>query len=80
MAQPTVSSVAEQSRKERVDAIVNELRPKVEEAIRKMVERALEVPEKEEFGAIDFEFRDAGLGLANEVRRATTASRKKRGT
>ena len=32
------------------------------------------------YGAIEYEFRDAGLNLANEVRQATVASRKKRGT
>ena len=57
-----------------------QLRPKVEEAVRKLVERAVDVPEHEEFGAIEYEFRDAGLNLANEVRQATVASRKKRGT
>jgi hypothetical protein len=39
----------------------------------------VDVPEAEEFGPIDPEFRDAGLGLANEIRCATLASRKKRG-
>jgi hypothetical protein len=38
------------------------------------------VPEAEEFGAIDLEFRDAGQRLVNEVRQASLASRKKRGT
>jgi len=59
---------------------MRELRPKVDEAVRKMVERAVDVPEQEEFGAIDFEFRDAGQKLANDVRQASVASRKKRGT
>ena len=52
----------------------------VEETLRKLVERAVDVPEAEEFGAIEYEFRDAGLDLANEVRQAAVASRKKRGT
>jgi hypothetical protein len=52
----------------------------VEAAVRQLVERAVDVPEAEEFGAIDLEFRDAGLALANEVRQASVASRKKRGT
>jgi hypothetical protein len=59
---------------------MKELLPKIEETVRQMVERAVDVPEAEEFGAIDFEFRDAGLKLANEVRQAGVASRKKRGT
>jgi hypothetical protein len=45
-----------------------------------MVERAVDVAEAEEFGVIDLEFRDAGQALASEVRQASVASRKKRGT
>jgi hypothetical protein len=59
---------------------MKELRPKIDEQVRKMVERAVDVPEAEEFGTIDLEFRDAGLNLANEVRQASVVSRKKRGT
>ncbi len=71
---------ADESREARIEALLLQLRPKVDEVVRKLVERAIDVPEHEEFGAIDFEFRDAGQGLANEVRRATVASRKKRAT
>jgi hypothetical protein len=78
MAQPSLSSASE-PRQARIEAIMEQLRPKVEEAVRKMVERAVDVPEAEEFGAIDFEFRDAGLNLAKEVRQAAVVSRKKRG-
>jgi hypothetical protein len=73
-------ATAEQSREARIEAILKELRPKVDAAVRQMVERAVDVPEAEEFGAIDFEFRDAGQQLANEVRQASLVSRKKRGT
>ena len=69
-----------ETREQRIEALMKELRPKVDETVRQMVERAVDVPEAEEFGAIDFEFRDAGQKLANDVRQATTASRKKRGT
>jgi hypothetical protein len=79
MNNPTHSR-PEPTRDERVEAIVQELRPKVEATIRQLAERAVDVSEAEEFGAIDFEFRDAGLGMANEVRQAALASRKKRGT
>jgi hypothetical protein len=68
------------TREERIEELMQQLRPKVEEAVRKMVERAVDVPEHEEFGAIEYEFRDAGLNLANDVRQASLASRKKRGT
>jgi hypothetical protein len=72
-------SAASETREQRIEAILKELRPKIDEEVRKMVERAVDVPEAEEFGAIDFEFRDAGQQLANEVRQASVASRKKRG-
>jgi len=74
------SAAAEVSREERIESIMEQLRPQVEATVRKMVERAVDVAEAEEFGAIDFEFRDAGQELANEVRQASVASRKKRGT
>jgi hypothetical protein len=68
------------SREERIETIMQQLRPKLEQMARRMVERAVDVPEAEEFGAIDNEFRDAGQEIANEVRQAGIASRKKRGT
>ena len=80
MAACPLPATANETREERIEAIMKELRPKVEAAVRKMVERAVDVPEAEEFGAIDFEFRDAGQELANDVRQASVASRKKRGT
>jgi hypothetical protein len=73
-------ATAEHSREERIEAIMKELRPNIEATVRRLVERAVDVPEAEEFGAIDFEFRDAGQQLANEVRQAGVASRKKRAT
>jgi hypothetical protein len=79
MAARPVPDTANETREERIETIMKELRPKFEAAVRKMVERAVDVPEAEEFGAIDFEFRDAGQELANDVRQASVASRKKRG-
>jgi len=69
-----------ETRQQRIDAILKELLPQVEQTVRQLVERAVDVPEAEEFGAIDHEFRDAGQQLVNEVRQASLASRKKRGT
>jgi hypothetical protein len=76
----SLPAAANETREERIKSIMKELRPKIEAAVRQMVERAVDVPEAEEFGAIDFEFRDAGQKLANDVRQASVASRKKRGT
>jgi hypothetical protein len=80
MAKHPGAAPAALTREQRIEAILKELRPKIDDAVRKMVERAVDVPEAEEFGAIDFEFRDAGLNLANAVRQAAVVSRKKRGT
>lgn len=80
MAKPALPASATESREQRVEALMQQLRPKVEAAVRAMVEHAIDVPEAEEFGAIDFEFRDAGQELANEVRQASVASRKRRAT
>lgn len=80
MAKPVLPAAATESREQRIEALMDQLRPKVEAAVRQMVERAIDVPEAEEFGAIDFEFRDAGQQLTNEVRQASLASRKKRAT
>ena len=80
MTRSTTPIVTAPTRQEQVQALMQQLRPKLEQTLQRMVERALDVSEAEEFGAIEYEFRDAGLNLANEVRQATLASRKKRGT
>lgn len=80
MPAPRDTAATVPTREERIEAIMKELRPKIEATVRRMVERAVDVPETQEFGAIDFEFRDAGQQLANEVRQAGLTSRKKRAT
>jgi hypothetical protein len=80
MPAPSRATIADETREQRIEAILKLVRPVVEAKVRELVERAVDVSEAEEFGAIDLEFRDAGLNLANEVRQASVASRKKRGT
>jgi hypothetical protein len=80
MPAPARPTVTEPTREQRIEAILKQVRPAVEAKVRELVERAVDVSEAEEFGAIDLEFRDAGLDLANKVRQAGLASRKKRGT
>jgi hypothetical protein len=80
MSVPSRPARVEETREQRVEAILKQVRPAIEARVRELVERAVDVSEAEEFGAIDLEFRDAGLDLANEVRQASLASRKKRGT
>jgi hypothetical protein len=69
-----------ETREQRIDALLKQLLPQVEATVRQLVERAVDVPEAEEFGAIDLDFRDAGQQVVTQVRQATLASRKKRGT
>jgi hypothetical protein len=80
MSTPSPSVAVHETREQRIEAIMKQLRPKIEQTVRQMVERAVDVPEAQEFGTIDFEFRDVGQKLANEVRQASLASRKKRAT
>ena len=80
MSARTAAAATPEGREERIEVIMNQLRPKIEATVRRLVERAVDVPEAQEFGPIDFEFRDAGQELANKVRQAGVASRKKRGT
>ena len=80
MSARRLPAAADETREQRIESIMKELRPKIEATVRQMVERAVDVPEAEEFGTIDFEFRDAGQQLANDVRQASAASRKKRAT
>src|SRR5262249_29242635 len=79
MTTRTATLLATETREQRIEAIMKELRPKIEETVRQMVERAVDVPEAEEFGAIDFEFRDVGQELANEVRQAECGEPEKKG-
>ena len=79
MSTRSLPAAANETREQRIEAIMKELRPKIEETVRQMVERAVDVPEAEEFGLIDFAFRDAAQQLANDIRQASLASRKKRG-
>lgn len=80
MSKPSASATLHETREQRIEAIMKQLRPKIEQTVRQMVERAIDVPEAHEFGTIDNDFHDAGQKLANEVRQASLASRKKRAT
>jgi len=54
MARSAKISPVPTTREERIEELMKQLRPKVEEAARQMVERAVDVPEHEEFGAIEY--------------------------
>ncbi len=67
-------------RQERIDSVMNELRPKLDAMLKKMVETVVDKPEREELGAVEFELRDMGRDLLATVQETGLKSRKKRGT
>jgi len=80
MAAPSPPGTPAESRAQRIAAILQALLPHLDAVMRRLVERAVDVPEAEGCGAIGGEFRDAGLERVNAVRQAAVASRKKRAT
>ena len=69
-----------QERRERIDAVMKELRPKMEAMLQKMVETIVDKPEAEELGDVEFELRDMGRDMVASVQETGLKSRKKRGT
>jgi len=67
-------------RQERIDAVMNELRLKLDAMLQKMVETIVDKPEAEELGELEFELRDMGRDLIATVQETGLKSRKKRGT
>jgi hypothetical protein len=67
-------------RQQRIDAVMNELRPKLDAMLQKMVETVVDKPEAEELGDVEFELRDMGRDLIATVHETGMKSRKKRGT
>jgi hypothetical protein len=67
-------------RQQRIDAVMNELRPKLDAMLQKMVETVVDKPEAEELGEVEFELRDMGRDLLATVQETGLKSRKKRGT
>ncbi len=80
MAQPQRSTTPTLGREERLEALLKELRPKVDQIVRQMAEKWVDTPEHLELGAIEYELRDAGQKIAATVHQTGLESRKKRGT
>jgi hypothetical protein len=47
------ADTVQENREQRIEALIKQLRPKIEQTVRHMVERAVDVPEAQEFGVID---------------------------
>ena len=82
MPQPKTALLVDPAveRQERIDAVMKELRPKLDAMLQKMVETIVDKPEAEELGEVEFELRDMGRDLIATVQETGLKSRKKRGT
>jgi YD repeat-containing protein len=80
MATPQAAAPVVETREARIAALMDAMRPQVEQVLREMAERVVDLPEHEEFGAVEYEYRDAGQRVANTMQQAGLQSRKKRGT
>ena len=80
MAQPQRSTAPTLTREERLQALLKELRPKVDQIVQQMAEKWVDTPENLELGAIEYQLRDAGQQIAATVQQTGFESRKKRGT
>jgi hypothetical protein len=82
MSQPKKAAPVDpvKERQERIDAVMKELRPKMEAMLQKMVETVVDKPEAEELGDVEFELRDMGRDMVASVQETGLKSRKKRGT
>ena len=67
-------------RQSRIQEVMDQLRPRVEEEVRQMVETIVDKPEAEELGAVEYELRDVGQRLVATIQETGLASRKKRAT
>jgi hypothetical protein len=67
-------------REARIQAILDQLRPAADDALRKMAEALADRPDHELFGPVEHELRDAAHGLARAAHQAAADGRKKGAT
>jgi len=67
-------------RETRIQALVEQLRPSAEAALRQMAERLVDLPEEKSFGQIEYDLRDDAHRLASSAHQAGLTAGKKRAT
>jgi len=67
-------------RETRIQALIEQLRPDAEAALRLMAERLVDLPEQKSFGQIEYDLRDDAHRLACSAHQAGLAAGKKRAT
>jgi hypothetical protein len=67
-------------RKKRVEALIEQLRPTAEAALRQMAERLVDLPEDKSFGQVEHDLRDLALTVARSAHQAGLQVGEKRAT
>lgn len=82
MLTPPVSATTTlpEDREARIQAILAQLRPAAEAALRGMAERLADVPDEQLFGPLEYDLRDRAHDLAAAAHQAGLDARKKRAT
>ena len=67
-------------RETRIQALIEQLRPDAEAALRQMAERLVDLPEEKSFGQIEYDLRDDAHRLASLAHQTGLLAGKKRAT
>lgn len=77
-ATSTLSTTSE-GRETRIQALLAQMRPDAEKALRRMAEALVDAPDAQLFGDLELRLRDLGHEVANVAHQAGLGGRKKRG-
>jgi len=76
----SATSQTAEDRENRIQALIEQLRPKTEAVLRQMAERLVDLPEEKSFGQIEYDLRDLAHELASNSHQTGLAAGKKRAT
>jgi 50S ribosomal subunit-associated GTPase HflX len=76
----SASSSTADSREARVQALLEQLRPDAERALRQMAERLVDLPEDGCFGPVEYDLRDLAQQLTADVHQTGLEAAKKKAT
>jgi hypothetical protein len=74
------ASQTSNDREKRVEALIEQLRPTTEAALRHLAERLVDLPEDKSFGQVEYDLRDLALGIARSAHQTGLKAGKKRAT
>jgi len=79
-ALPSDASAAAADRGARIQELLGRLQPHAQQALRRMAERLVDLPEGQAFGQVEYDLRDLAHELAAASHQAALQGGKKRGT